>query len=74
MAYFLSVCVSDSDAVSPELIQAQTCMLDASLGRTRSRLAIMSTGIDADLQKALQIMYNQVVESTLRPLIDFCCL
>jgi len=67
VAYFLSVCVSDSDAVSPELIQAQTCMLDASLGRTRSRLAIMSTGIDADLQKALQIMYNQELPEGARP-------
>lgn len=77
VAYFLlSVYVSNSDAVSPELIQAQKSLLDVSLGRRRSRLAISSSGIDADLQEALQIMYNQVGwESTLRELlVNSACL
>jgi hypothetical protein len=62
VAYFLLsvLSVTNTDAVSPELIQAQTRLLDASLGRTHSRLAILSSGIEADLQQALQALYNQV--------------
>ena len=54
--YLRACCVSPSD----EMVESQTRKLESCLGRSRSRLAVLAGGIDAELQEALQVLYTKV--------------